>query len=185
MANENGVFTDDLPIKAIEKITWYIKNDGRIIIDNISVKLPGRYSNYSTIYVFEIHWNTNVWFLNPTGPMGESNFCWLYTFAFYIPHCIPNFPSPKAITAVKSLGSARAMELFKDLEEPWLVVPLEPGLAKICCIFLWPPSEGRTGEHAFWELHFFEPGAANFGECYFRIDFWRCSIVLRVADNMW
>lgn len=61
--------------------------------------------------------------------MGESNFCWLYTFAFYIPHCIPNFPSPKAITAVKSLGSARAMELFKDLEEPWLVVPLEPGLA--------------------------------------------------------
>ena len=37
----------------------------------------------------------------------------VYTFA--------NFRRPKAITAVKSLGSARAMELFKDLEEPWLV----------------------------------------------------------------
>ena len=65
------------------------------------------------------------------------------------------------------------MELFKDLEEPWLVVPLEPELAgqDLLHFFVTPPSEGRTGEHAFWELHFFEPGAANFGECYFRIDF--------------
>ena len=71
----------------------------------------------------------------------------------------------QAVTAVKSLGSARAMELFKDLEEPRLfasdLLQLDPVL----------PSEGRTGEHVFWEEHWFEPGTANLGEYYLRIEF--------------